>query len=147
MTEGDLGAVAAIEASSATLPWSREVFAHELGVPFSSALVAEAGGAVVGYVVWWRVADEMHLLTLAVEPPFRRSGIGRALLTAVVEDGRRAGAERVALEVAAENAAGLALYEAAGFTAVGRRRDYYGVGRDAILMSRDLRVHDAPRKR
>jgi ribosomal-protein-alanine N-acetyltransferase len=100
MAERDLGAVAAIEEASATLPWSAATFAHELGIPFSSALVAEIGGrGIVGFAIWWRVAEEIHLLNLAVAPPSRRSGIGRALLRAVLRSGRGAGAERVALEV------------------------------------------------
>jgi [ribosomal protein S18]-alanine N-acetyltransferase len=147
MTEADLDAVVAIEAISATSPWSRETFAQELGIPFSRALVAERGRGVVGYVVWWRVAEEVHLLTLAVAPEARRAGVGRALLRAVLHDGGEARAERVALEVAAGNAAALALYASAGFVEVGRRRGYYGSDRDAILMSRTMSSDDAPHKR
>jgi ribosomal-protein-alanine N-acetyltransferase len=46
------------------------------------------------------------------------------------------------LEVAADNAPALALYQRAGFETVGRRRGYYarieGPAQDAVLMRRAL---------
>lgn len=146
MTERDLDRAAAIEAVSAITPWSVTTFEHELRIPFSRSLVAEVEGrGVVGFVVWWRIAGEVHLLNLAVAPENRRSGLGRALLGEVLEDGRRAGADRVVLEVADDNASALHLYAATGFSTVGRRRNYYGPGRDAVLMARAFPPDDAPR--
>ena len=147
MTAGDVGRVAAIESVSARTPWSASTFANELGIPFSRALVAEMEGqGVVGFAVWWRVAGELHLLNLAVAPEKRRQGVARALLEEVLAEGRREADEQVTLEVAAENAPALALYEAFGFAVVGRRRDYYAPGDDAILMTRAFSPHDAPHK-
>jgi ribosomal-protein-alanine N-acetyltransferase len=147
MTAGDVGRVVAIEGVSAPTPWSASTFANELGIPFSRALVAEVEGqGVVAFAVWWRVAAELHLLNLAVAPENRRQGIARALLEEVLAEGRREAAEQMTLEVAAENAPALALYEAFGFAAVGRRRDYYGPGNDAVLLTRAFAPHDAPHK-
>src|ERR1700704_2406790 len=45
--------------------------------------------------------DEAELLTIAVRPAHRRTGAGRALLQAVIERARGAGARRLFLEVGA----------------------------------------------
>ena len=52
---------------------------------------------------------------------------------------QRSGAEAMFLEVAADNAAALALYRGAGFTQAGLRRGYYApAGTDAFVLRRDL---------
>ncbi|WP_048858098.1 GNAT family N-acetyltransferase, partial [Acidiphilium multivorum] len=83
-----------------------------------------------------------EILTIGVAPPARRCGLARALLTVALAAARARGAETVFLEVEADNAAAIALYRAAGFIAAGRRRDYYGAGRDALLFS--LRLSGSP---
>ncbi|KGE05262.1 Ribosomal-protein-S18p-alanine acetyltransferase [Pseudohaliea rubra DSM 19751] len=107
-------------------------------------LVAETDGEhIAGFSACSQVLDEATLLALVVEPTRRGSGLGTALLAASVEALAAAGATRCLLEVRASNAAGLALYAAAGFREDGRRRGYYpGAGtlerEDAVLMSREL---------
>jgi ribosomal-protein-alanine N-acetyltransferase len=76
---------------------------------------------------------EAEILTLAVAPSSRRQGIARALVAAVVAE---VADVPVFLEVAADNEPAQVLYTDAGFTACGRRRDYYGPGRDAIVLRR-----------
>lgn len=136
MEIADLDRVAAIEAASARRPWSREAFRHELGIPFSRAMVATLGssGEVAGFAVWWRITGEAHLLNLAVEASRRRAGLGRLLLTAVLREATEQADSAVVLEVAEVNAPALGLYRSAGFAVVGRRPDYYGPGLDALLM-------------
>jgi [ribosomal protein S18]-alanine N-acetyltransferase len=142
MAMADLERVTAIERACAMRPWARDTFANELSIPFSRSRVADldAPVGVVGFVVWWRVVDEVHLLNLGVDPEFRRAGLGRRLLRAVLEDAVDGAASCVTLEVATGNAAALRLYDSEGFIEVGRRKDYYSPGSDALLMK-----HEAPR--
>jgi len=87
-----------------------------------------------GYIIYWVVAGEMHLLNLAVHPTHRRRGIARALLTAALEEARSQGADVVWLEVRPSNAAALALYQSFGFEEIGVRPGYYSDnGEDALL--------------
>jgi ribosomal-protein-alanine N-acetyltransferase len=87
-----------------------------------------------GFVIFWVVADEMHLLNLAVHPAHRRRGISRALLTAAMEQARSRGAAVVWLEVRPSNQAALTLYRSFGFEEVGVRRNYYtDNGEDALI--------------
>jgi ribosomal-protein-alanine N-acetyltransferase len=97
--------------------------------------------AVVAFILARAVADEAEVLTLAVDPPHRRSGIGRVLVEAVALNAAAAGARSLFLEVASDNDAALGLYRAAGFSPVGQRPAYYrrGAGAvDALVLRRDL---------
>jgi ribosomal-protein-alanine N-acetyltransferase len=80
------------------------------------------------------VADEVHLLNVAVHPERRGMGHGGELVTAVVEEALRARARVVFLEVRAGNVVARRLYRRLGFRDTGIRRGYYGPGQDAIAM-------------
>ena len=60
------------------------------------------------------------------------------MITAGTEWAEAMGAERMLLEVEVDNASAIALYDRFGFEPIARRTDYYGPGRDALVMSRDL---------
>lgn len=89
-----------------------------------------------GFVLARAVAGEAEILTLAVAPEARRQGAGAALLRAAMAEAWARQAEQLFLEVSARNEAARALYAAAGFEAVGRRRHYYTDGADALVLSR-----------
>ncbi|HEY1415011.1 MAG TPA: GNAT family N-acetyltransferase [Caulobacteraceae bacterium] len=121
--------------------WSEADIVSLLGSPGIFSLLARAEDAPVGFVLVRAVADEAEILTLAVDPAFRRQGAGRALVEAAAEAARTAGAGFLFLEVAEDNAAALALYEACSFAHVGRRSGYYARGAqrlDALILRRAL---------
>lgn len=105
-------------------------------------LLGDWRGAVAGFALARQVVDEAELLLIAVTPAARGQGLGAALLETVTRDARRRGADRLFLEVRADNPA-IALYRGAGFDKVGERRGYYrGVGGksfDAHSYARALR--------
>src|SRR5579885_3319557 len=77
--------------------------------------VASLGGDPVGMVsAAGPDAGEVELISLWVAPAARGSGVGDALVGAVVEHARRLGVGRVALSVRASNGPALALYERNG---------------------------------
>lgn len=98
-------------------------------------------GEVRGFSLLRTVADEAELLLLAVAPDSQRKGVGRALLDHFVEHGRNQGATHLHLEVRDGNPA-VAMYQAFGFKAEGRRKQYYtgqdGSQHDALTMARQL---------
>ena len=131
----DLGDILAIEESWPTTPrWTRRQFEAELGSERSLFVVCERDGLVCGYAVVWKVLLEGQILTIAVKPGETGRGLGRALLSHVVDACRAWGLERATLEVSERNAPARRLYESAGFTIVGRRPKFYNDGSDAILM-------------
>ena len=136
----DVAAIWAIEKLSFPLPWSRWNFLAELGHPMSHTLVAGPSSPgpwkVWGYIVFWVVADEMHILNLAVHPDYRRQGIGQRLLTEALNQARALGAAVAWLEVRPSNSPALNLYHSLGFKEVGRRPHYYNdTQEDAILLA------------
>lgn len=140
MKKADIDQVLAIEQASFTMPWSRNLFLSEFRSPgVSNLMVALADGpvrAVVGFVVFWLVKDEMHLLNLAVAETFRRRGIARKLAVNAIQSGRSRGAKRVFLEVRVSNDAAQKLYSDLGFTGASIRRAYYDHPvEDAVVMT------------
>ncbi|PIE15403.1 MAG: ribosomal-protein-alanine acetyltransferase [Rhodobacterales bacterium] len=118
-------------------PWRAEEFAGLLG-SYGVFLETRPAGFALGRVI----ADEVELLTLAVEPALHRQGQGRALLRAFEQHARAQGARLAHLEVASDNHAALALYQAEGYRESGRRPDYYrtpeGDFRDALCLRKSL---------
>lgn len=122
--------------------WTRQDLAELLASPGVGGFLLDDANACIGLAICRVVLDEAELLTIAVRPAHRCAGAGRALLQAVIERARGAGAGRLFLEVGADNPAAQGLYAAAGFRQVGGRRAYYQRGQapaaDAIVMRLDL---------
>lgn len=142
-TVADAGLLAAIHAPVfPEEPWPAAAMAALLESTGTGGLIAEDGGAALGFVLWRTVADEAEILTLAVLPDARRAGVGAGLLGGALALAAGAGASTMFLEVAEDNPAALALYRGAGFAAVGRRPGYYhrsgGVAVAAQVLSRAL---------
>jgi ribosomal-protein-alanine N-acetyltransferase len=108
---------------------------EELARPWARLRVARVDrGIVVGYSLFWHVADEVHLLNVAVAPPERRRGVGRALMHDLLEYAKQHSVARVLLEVRATNRAAIALYVSLGFVETRVRKRYYADGEDAVEM-------------
>jgi ribosomal-protein-alanine N-acetyltransferase len=113
----------------------------ELARPIARAWVVETvrEQELVAYALVWQLLDEVELVAIATRPDRRRRGAARALLDALIDCARKAGAVRVLLEVAASNTAALQLYERLGFQVFNRRPRYYAAtGEDALEM--ELRI-------
>jgi [ribosomal protein S18]-alanine N-acetyltransferase len=148
MEVSDIPVVMAIEVRSFSLPWTEDAFLREIEkIPFSRPVIAEEldGGenrqdkVVVGYACWWEVKDECHITNVTVSPEARRRGVGKFLLTEIIEDARNRGAVRATLEARISNKAALSLYEKFGFNSVAMRPKYYpDNGEDAMVMLKDM---------
>jgi [ribosomal protein S18]-alanine N-acetyltransferase len=139
MQPADLDEVDAIERHSFKAPWPRQVFADELGRAWARIDVARHADRVVGFVDYWLVADEVHLLAIATHPDHRRSGVGAALLDHLLAVARATRAVLVTLEVRRTNVPAITLYEQRGFARVGVRPAYYQEdGEDAVVMTLHL---------
>jgi len=139
MQADDLPEVMEIERRSFPQPWTPGLFLHELKVPFSRTMLLRAANGTrttLGYVCRWLVGDEVHILNIAVHPEHRGQGLGRRLVESVIAEADQAGARLITLEVRRENTAARHLYRKFGFVDAGIRRNYYGRGEDAIIMSR-----------
>ncbi|MBW8487426.1 ribosomal protein S18-alanine N-acetyltransferase [Actinomadura sp. PM05-2] len=140
MTEADLAEVHALE--TRLFPedaWSLGMLQDELADQPRTRhyVVAELGGEIVGYAGLAAAADQADVQTIGVRADVREAGIGTLLLTDLVEEAGRRGADEVFLEVRAGNDPAIRLYERFGFERVGLRKRYYQPsGTDAIVMRR-----------
>src|SRR5690242_1395417 len=91
LLEEHIPAILAIEKVSNGAPWSERSFRNELDHPNGVFLVAKDGARVVGYAGAWFVVDEAHITTVAIDPDYRRRGIGRALTVAILEAAKTKG--------------------------------------------------------
>ena len=139
MTFDDLPAVHAIERASFSVPWPPDAYRSELTTNrLASYVVARVDDAVVGFAGLWVMVDEAHVTTFAVDPRWRRRGIGEHLLLALLDLAVARRAREATLEVRLSNTPARRLYEKYGFKPVGIRPRYYSDnGEDALIMTTD----------
>ncbi|MEM0335056.1 MAG: ribosomal protein S18-alanine N-acetyltransferase [Thermofilum sp.] len=105
-------------------------------------LVAEMSGSVIGYSVTCvegSGGDSVgHVHSIAVDPQFRKKGVGRALMEETFRMLRERGVKSVVLEVSIANEAGISFWKSLGFSPVGIRKRFYLDGTDAIIMRKEI---------
>ncbi len=118
--------------------WTARTYWSELGqLDTRHYLVAVEGDEVQGYAGLCDYPDEAFVQTIAVDRAAQGKGLGARLLQALLDEAARRRQNRVLLEVRADNAAAIALYERFGFRRSGIRRGYYSPsGADALVMMR-----------
>ena len=114
-----------------TKPWSADDF-RDLKNSGCEIIMSENG-----FIVYRIAADEAEIITIGVNPDFRRNGIASAMIGIIEKTIKNQGIKKIFLEVASNNMPAQKLYESMGFKTVGLRPKYYD-GVDAILMSKDI---------
>ncbi|WDF32596.1 ribosomal protein S18-alanine N-acetyltransferase [Arthrobacter agilis] len=115
--------------------WPLEMFYTEFFQPDTRRyIVAEADGVPVGYAGVMVIDTTADIQTIGVLPRVEGQGIGRAMLTELLGEARRRGAETVMLEVRADNPRAQQLYTRYGFARIHTRKKYYRDGVDAWVM-------------
>jgi ribosomal-protein-alanine N-acetyltransferase len=147
----DLDAIMQIESSVfATDAWSPDAMRADLASEHCYYLVAlpadaaASGTAIAGYagLLAPRGAKEGDIQTIAVAPEARRRGLGRVLMTSLLNEARRRGAREIFLEVRADNPGAEELYASLGFERLGVRPGYYQPDNvDAIVMRASVPQH------
>ncbi|MFN2371338.1 MAG: ribosomal protein S18-alanine N-acetyltransferase [Candidatus Krumholzibacteriia bacterium] len=133
----DLAAIEGIERASFTDPWSRDALSGELLADgLRLPLAAELDGRVCGFLMAWRVVDQLHVLNVAAAPEARRRGVGTALLREAARRALADGLVELTLEVRDSNLGARDFYLRHGFAETGRRPCYYADnGEDAVIMT------------
>ena len=142
MTAGDLPEVMAIERTSFPNPWHEVTFRGELqntGISFPLVAAERTAGRILGYIIYWRIQDEIQINNIAVHREARGWGIGEGIMRRVLDMERAAGVVFASLEVRMSNMPARALYEKLGFETLGLRKDYYvNPMEDALVLGLNL---------
>ena len=147
MTHADVDTVLAIEQAVQRFPWTRGNFADALNSGYICRVDEAESGGIRGYAILMPAADEAELLNIGVAAAQQRKGLGRAMLSEMLNVARDRNMKRVFLEVRSSNAAAIALYRSVGFSEVGARRGYYqnaSGSEDAITMACELTQYPSP---
>lgn len=114
--------------------WGLSAYSKSAEQDYDYLIVSADGDIITGFALL-RCMDDAELIRIAVSPAYRRQGIGRQLLNALIEEIYRRDIHSIFLEVRSSNTAALDLYESAGFSKVGVRKAYYAAPiEDAIIM-------------
>ena len=139
MVRDDLPQVLAIEQVSFPLPYSENLFLMELDLNSAYLLVAKQADEVKGYLDFWHVDTELHVINIAVSPKTRGQGIGSRLMSYLVDYARQKQADRIYLDVRESNQSAINLYKRFGFKQTDVRKGYYqDTEEDALVMQLKL---------
>jgi len=140
MNDQDIDEVLAIEQLSFPVPWNRQLFKQEIRNPYSRSYVLRiSSGTVTGYLIFWLVMDEAHILNIAVHPGYRSLGFGNMLMGFAMDQIETGGGKTITLEVRRSNSVAISMYRKFGFTSVGIRKNYYvSSNEDALIMEKKL---------
>jgi ribosomal-protein-alanine N-acetyltransferase len=144
MRKTDLPEILAIERESFSTPWTEGMFINELDCTHAQCLSARINFGkkriLAAYIIFWIVADEVHLHNLAVKKEFRRQNLAFNLLKTMEEIAKKIGIRAQTLEVRQSNTHAIKLYEKCGFIVKGKRPNYYtDTKEDAIIMWADIK--------
>jgi ribosomal-protein-alanine N-acetyltransferase len=135
MDMNDIDQIMKIEKKSFVAPWSRIMFEETIFSPISQGLVIEHNGAITGYMVFYTVYLEGHIMNVAIDPPERKQGYARQLLNRTLTFFRERDVSECYLEVREHNKDAQRLYAHFGFEVIGRRKKYYPeTNEDALVM-------------
>lgn len=135
MRETDLSGAAELERRYFSMPWSRKQLQESLENLDYLFLVLETDGKIAGYAGLLQVMDEGDITNVVLAEESRGMGLGKALVRALLEEGRKRGIREFTLEVRASNTCAIHVYEALGFVKEGiRKRFYEKPSEDAWIM-------------
>ncbi len=139
MKREDCEQVAVIEAASFSMPWSLRAFTDTVEKQNFRYFVAEEAGEILGYCGFLYVLDEAEIPNVCVKESARKRGVGRQMMTVLMEEAKKLGIAVLYLEVRESNQPARGLYKSLGFEENGIRKNFYEQPvENAVLMSKTL---------
>lgn len=140
-TNDDIDAVIDIENQEFLHPWKRSMFESEIDhdIAFFYVAVAQSNQQVVGYIIFWVIGNQIELHNIAVCQSHKKKGIGKKLLSFLLDQASQYHVAEIFLEVRASNHEAISFYEAHQFKRVIVRKKYYNNPvESAIVYKRQL---------
>ncbi len=120
--------------------WTPQRVSHAIRQPETVVVTAWETEKLVGFAIMQFYAERAHLNLLAVEPAYRRFGVGARLIEWLEKTARTGGIFFINLEVRARNTGARAFYQRLGYRETKSIPGYYAGRETAICMHHDLRV-------
>ncbi len=118
--------------------WSYMMLVSSFETEAFIGILAEDGGEIIGYGGITAAAEVADVENIAVAEPFRRGGVGGALLEELLSQAKKRGVRKVFLEVRVSNTPALLTYLKHGFNGLYARARYYPDGEDCLVMTKEL---------
>jgi [ribosomal protein S18]-alanine N-acetyltransferase len=147
-TPTDVEPLVALESRCFGWPWGRLSFEGEMASADAESRLAWIEAAcgekrIVAYIFFRFIGEEVHIFRLAVDPEWRRQGIGTRLVAECLTSARRRRLAAAVLEVRPSNTEAIALYRKFGFRVIATRPGYYPDSREnALLLKLELKEED-----
>ena len=136
MTFSDLDSISPILLTDFDDFWTVNTLKSELENDNSHYIVARINNQIVGFAGIWKSVDEVHITDIVVKKDFRGNGIGNVLLEHLISISKSMEEiNSITLEVKEENIIAQNLYKKYNFVALGIRKNYYGLNKNAIIMT------------
>lgn len=144
MLLSDLDEVYKLEEKCFSVPWTYEAFRGELTKNMLARyLVILLDEKIVGYGGVWYILEEGHITNIAIDPDFRKHGLGQKLVAEMIVEAVKNNIHQMTLEVRKSNIPAIKLYEKMGFEIAGVRPKYYTDNQeDALIMWLDLQKYN-----
>ncbi|MBQ9768360.1 MAG: ribosomal protein S18-alanine N-acetyltransferase [Lachnospiraceae bacterium] len=141
MTEADVAAVAALEKDNFSRPWSYDAFYKTLSDDNYIVLLAKEAETLLGYCVLLCTGEEADITNVCTRSEARGKGVATALMTELLEQGKKRGVAEYFLEVREGNTPARGLYQKMGFEEIGMRKNYYEEPKEhAVLMKLERNI-------
>ncbi|MFM1841725.1 MAG: ribosomal-protein-alanine acetyltransferase [Cyanobacteriota bacterium] len=116
--------------------WSLAGYEREWESPngFLLGLRSPLNHGLIGMGAFWQILEEAHITLLAIDPQCRNQGLGKYLLSSLLQLASQQQLERATLEVRPSNLVAIRLYQQFGFQVAGRRKQYYPDQEDALIL-------------
>lgn len=141
----DIKTIIEIEQRSFSRPWNPKSFLGELACKQAHSYLAKCSDGqekekIIGYIFFRLIAQQLHILKIAVTPNWRCRGVASALIDQCVEQALKLGAKSAFLEVRPSNKSAINFYRRQGFRIMGRKPNYYADTReDALVLIKNLK--------
>ena len=118
--------------------WTKRQWENELKKGGVKTIAILIGKEIIGIYVINLIIDEAQINYFSIKKTFRRKGYGSYLMNYLITQCEKLNIKRLLLEVSETNSSAEFFYNKFNFLTVGRRKNYYKNGTDAILKEKIL---------
>jgi len=136
MRHEDISSVIMVEQAAYQTHWSRQDYARELEQPnLAQNYLLTMTNEIIGVGGFWALADEAHITTVSIHPRWQRQQFGAWMLFHLLSQAYKRSLRVATLEIRQSNHRAMKLYQRYRFETVGKRRNYYPDGEDALILT------------